>query len=342
MAEAVADNVPAKAGATESKPLFGLSFLENLSEMTMLRQVGLMVGLAASVAIGFAVVLWSQQPDYRPLYGSLAGMDAKQVTETLAAADIPYTVEPNSGALLVKAEDVSRARLKLAAAGVTPTDGTIGFEILDKDQGLGTSQFMEATRYRRGLEGELARTISSLNNVKAARVHLAIPKSSVFVRDERKPSASVLVELYPGRSLEPGQVVAIINLVATSVPELNKSQITVVDQKGNLLSDQVQNSELTMAGKQFDYSRRMESMLTQRVHNILQPILGNDRYKAEVSADVDFSAVESTSEQFNPDQPALRSEQSTSEQRTASNGPQGVPGALSNQPPAPASAPQTT
>ena len=343
MADALPDNVPANTGPAGGKPpLFGLYFLDNLAEMTMLRQVGLMVGLAASVAIGFAVVLWSQQPDYRPLYGSLAGMDAKQVTETLAAADIAYTVEPNSGALLVKADDVARARLKLAAAGVTPTDSNIGFEILDKDQGLGTSQFMEATRYRRGLEGELARTISSLNNVKAARVHLAIPKSSVFVRDERKPSASVLVELYAGRSLEPGQVLAIINLVATSVPELSKSQITVVDQKGNLLSDQAENSELTMAGKQFDYSRRMESLLTQRVHNILQPVLGNDRYKAEVSADVDFSAVESTSEQFNPDQPALRSEQSTNEQRTASNGPQGVPGALSNQPPGPATAPQQT
>nr|WP_314559507.1 flagellar basal-body MS-ring/collar protein FliF [uncultured Pseudomonas sp.] len=341
MAEAVVDNAPAKADG--KPPLFGLSFLENLSEMTMLRQVGLLVGLAASVAIGFAVVLWSQQPDYRPLYGSLAGMDSKQIMETLAAADIAYTVEPNSGALLVKADDVARARMKLAAAGVTPSDSNIGFEILDKDQGLGTSQFMEATRYRRGLEGELARTISSLNNVKGARVHLAIPKSSVFVRDERKPSASVLVELFSGRSLEPGQVLAIINLVATSVPELSKSQITVVDQKGNLLSDMAENSALTQAGKQFDYSRRMESMLTQRVHNILQPVLGNDRYKAEVSADVDFSAVESTSEQFNPDQPALRSEQSTSEQRTAANGPpQGVPGALSNQPPAPASAPQTT
>jgi flagellar M-ring protein FliF len=340
MAEAVSDNLPAKADG--KPPLFGLSFLENLSEMTMLRQVGLMVGLAASVAIGFAVVLWSQQPDYRPLYGSLAGMDSKQIMETLAAADIAYTVEPNSGALLVKADDVARARMKLAAAGVTPSDSNIGFEILDKDQGLGTSQFMEATRYRRGLEGELARTISSLSNVKGARVHLAIPKSSVFVRDERKPSASVLVELFSGRSLEPGQVLAIINLVSTSVPELSKSQITVVDQKGNLLSDMAENSALTQAGKQFDYSRRMESMLTQRVHNILQPVLGNDRYKAEVSADVDFSAVESTSEQFNPDQPALRSEQSTSEQRTASSGPQGVPGALSNQPPAPASAPQTT
>ncbi|RRV07424.1 flagellar basal body M-ring protein FliF [Pseudomonas sp. v388] len=342
MAEATADPVPARAGTPDKKPLFGLAFLENLSEMTMLRQVGLMVGLAASVAIGFAVVLWSQQPDYRPLYGSLAGMDSKQIMDTLTAANISYNVEPNSGALLVKADDVQRARIQLAQAGVVQNDANIGFEILDKDQGLGTSQFMEATRYRRGLEGELARTISSLNNVKAARVHLAIPKSSVFVRDDRKPSASVLVELYAGRSLEPSQVIAITNLVATSVPELSKSQITVVDQKGNLLSDLGENSELTMAGKQFDYSRRMEGMLTQRVQNILQPILGTDRYKAEVSAVVDFSAVESTAESFNPDQPALRSEQSVNEQRSSSLGPQGVPGALSNQPPGPATAPQTT
>ncbi|KAA8713411.1 MULTISPECIES: flagellar basal-body MS-ring/collar protein FliF [Pseudomonas syringae group] len=341
MAEATADPVPARAGASDKKPLFGLSFLENLSEMTMLRQVGLMVGLAASVAIGFAVVLWSQQPDYRPLYGSLAGLDSKQIMDTLTAANIVYTVEPNSGALLVKSDDVQRARIQLAQAGVVQNDANIGFEILDKDQGLGTSQFMEATRYRRGLEGELARTISALNNVKGARVHLAIPKSSVFVRDDRKPSASVLVELYAGRSLEPSQVLAIINLVATSVPELSKSQITVVDQKGTLLSDQAENSELTMAGKQFDYSRRMEGMLTQRVQNILQPILGNDRYKAEVSAVVDFSAVESTAESFNPDQPALRSEQSVNEQRSSSSSSGGVPGALSNQPPGPATAPQT-
>lgn len=340
MAEALS-KVPVTVDSGDpKKPLFGLSFLENLSEMPMLRQIGLLVGLAASVAIGFGVVLWSQQPDYRPLLGSLAGMDASQVMDTLAAADIAYTVEPSSGALLVKADDLARARLRLASAGVAPTDSTIGFEILDKEQGLGTSQFMEATRYRRGLEGELARTVSSLNNVKAARVHLAIPKSSVFVRDERKPSASVLVELYPGRSLEPSQVMAIINLVATSVPELGKSQITVVDQKGNLLSDQQELSELSMAGKQFDHTRRLETLYTQRVHNILQPVLGSGRYKAEVSADVDFSAVESTSETFNPDQPALRSEQSVNEQRQSSLPPQGVPGALSNQPPGAATAPE--
>ena len=341
MAEAVAANVPATTGTQEErKPLFGLSFLENLSDMSMLRQIGLLVGLAASVAIGFAVVLWSQQPDYKPLLGNLAGMDGNQVMEVLNAADITYTVEPNSGALLVKSEDLGRARMKLAAAGVAPSDGNVGFEILDQEQSLGTSQFMEATRYRRGLEGELARTVSSLNNVKAARVHLAIPKSSVFVRDERKPTASVLVELYPGRALEPSQVMAIVNLVATSVPELTKSQVTVVDQKGNLLSDQQELSELTMAGKQFDYTRRMESLFTQRVHNILQPVLGNGRYKAEVSADVDFSAVESTSEMFNPDQPALRSEQQVNEQRSSSLPPQGVPGALSNQPPGAANAPE--
>ena len=337
------DTLPATTGAAPSTPpLFGLTFLENLSGMSMLRQVGLLVGLAASVALGFAVVLWSQQPDYRPLYGSLSGLDTNQVIETLTAADIAYTLEPNSGALLVKADDLARARLKLAAVGVAPSDGNRGFEMLDQEQGLGTSQFMEATRYRRSLEGELARTVSSLNNVKSARVHLAIPKSSVFVRDERRPTASVLVDLYPGRSLEASQVMAIVNLVATSVPELDKSQVTVVDQKGTLLSSQGENSELSMAGKQFDYSRRVEGMFTQRVHNILQPVLGTGRYKAEVSADVDFSAVESTSEMFNPDQPALRSEQKVNEQRQAGLGAQGVPGALSNQPPGPSSAPQTT
>ncbi|MGV8843791.1 MAG: flagellar basal-body MS-ring/collar protein FliF [Pseudomonas sp.] len=336
-----AAGVPARTDSAEQrKPLLGLAFLENLSQMSMLRQVGLLVGLAASVAIGFAVVLWSQQADYRPLYGSLAGMDAKQVTETLAAANISYTIEPTSGALLVEAKDLGRARLKLATAGVSANDGNLGFEILDQEQGLGTSQFMEATRYRRGLEGELARTVSSLNNVKAARVHLAMPKTSVFVRDERKPSASVLVQLYSGRSLDASQVLAIVNLIATSVPELDKSQVTVVDQKGNLLSDMDENAALSMAGKQFDYSRRMENMLIQRVHNILLPVLGSGRYKAEVTADVDFSEVESTAEMFNPDQPALRSEQQVNEQRSSALSSQGVPGALSNQPPGPATAPQ--
>jgi len=168
MADTALNNqVPAKVDASgaSKKPFPGLGFLDNLSEMPILRQVGLMVGLAASVALGFAVVLWSQQPDYRPLYGSMSGLDANQVVEALTSADINYKVDPNTGALLVKADDLGRARLKMASAGVAPTDGIVGFELLDKEQPLGTSQFMEAANYRRGLEGELSRTIASLNGI---------------------------------------------------------------------------------------------------------------------------------------------------------------------------------
>ncbi|MCJ8167951.1 flagellar basal-body MS-ring/collar protein FliF [Atopomonas sediminilitoris] len=325
----------------ESKPLFGLTFLENLSEMSLLRQLGLMVGLAASVAVGFAVVLWSQQPDYRPLSGSLAGVDSAELIEVLTAADIGFRMNPDTGVVMVKSSEYSRAQMKLAQAGVKPQDGLVGYEAMDRDQPLGTSQFMEGQRMRRSLEGELARTISGLMGVKSSRVHLAIPKSSVFVRDNRKPSASVLVDMYPGRTLEPGQVSAIINLVANSVPELDKGQVSVVDQKGNLLSDQEDLSGLTVASRQYDYSRRIESMLTQRVQGILNPVLGDDRYKAEVSADVDFNAVESTSELYNPDQPALRSEQTLQEKRKSSDPVQGIPGALSNQPPGASQVPET-
>lgn len=336
-------NTPALAGAQQAaaarKPLMGLSFLDNVAQLPVLRQVGLLVGLAASVAIGFAVVLWSQQPEFRPLYGSMDGYDAAQVTEVLQAARIRYRVEPNSGALLVRSEDLADARLQLASAGVTPTDRNLGFEILDREQGFGTSQFMESANYRRGLEGELARTISSLNNIKGARVHIAIPRSTVFVRDDRKPSASVLLELFGGRRLEPGQVQAIVNLVATSVPELSRDQVTVVDQHGNLLSDQAELNELTVAGRQFDHVRKLEDTYTRRVHNILQPVLGNGRYKAEVSADVDFSSVESTAEMFSPEA-ALRSEQVVSEARSGAGGPAGVPGALANQPPGGGQAPE--
>ncbi|SDR92850.1 flagellar M-ring protein FliF [Halopseudomonas litoralis] len=323
---------PDPAADTVRKPFMGLGFLDNLAQLPMLRQFALLVGLAASVAIGFAVVLWSQQPEYRPLYGSMDNLDATQVIEVLQQSRIRYKVEPSSGALLVQADDLADARLRLASAGVIQGDGNLGFEILDREKGLGTSQFMEATQYRRGLEGEMARTISSLYNVKAARVHIAMPRSTVFVRDDRKPSASVLLEMYAGRKLEPAQVMAIVNLVATSVPELNKDQVTVVDQHGNLLSDQNELNELTIAGRQFDHTRRLEDTYTRRVHNILQPVLGTGNYKAEVSADVDFSTMESTSENFNPES-SLRSEQVVSEQRASGQSPQGIPGALSNQPP---------
>ncbi|MEC8429209.1 MAG: flagellar basal-body MS-ring/collar protein FliF, partial [Pseudomonadota bacterium] len=209
--------------------------VEGFNNLNILRQAGLMVGLAASVAIGFAVVLWTQGEDYRPLYGSLDRLDSAEVVGILEQYDIKFKVDGGTGALLVAADDVHKARLKLAEAGV-PGENSVGFELLDKEQPLGTSQFMETARFRRGLEGELARTITSINTVRSARVHLAIPKRSVFVRDPRRPSASVFVELYPGRGIRPQQVKAIANLVASSIPELLLEDVTVVDQKGNLLS----------------------------------------------------------------------------------------------------------
>lgn len=330
---------PQAPAGGDRKPFLGMSFLDNLSQLPILRQFGLLVGLAASVAIGFAVVLWSQQPDYQILYNDMQRFDSAQVTEILQTSRIDYRIDPNTGALLVASEDLSDARMRLAGAGVTPRDDNLGFEILDRERGLGTSQFMEAATYRRGLEGEIARTISSMYNIKSARVHIAMPRSTVFVRDDRKPSASVMLEMYSGRALEPSQVMAIVNLVATSVPELGKGEVTVVDQSGTLLSDQSELSELTVAGRQFDYTRRMEETYTRRVNSILQPIVGSGRYRAEVSADVDFSTVESTAEMFSPES-ALRSEQVMTEARGAGQEARGIPGALVNQPPGAAQVPE--
>lgn len=313
--------------------------VEGFNNLNILRQAGLMVGLAASVAIGFAVVLWTQGEDYRPLYGSLDRLDSAEVVSILEQYDIQFKVDGGTGALLVAADDVHKARLKLAEAGV-PGENSVGFELLDKEQPLGTSQFMETARYRRGLEGELARTITSINTVRSARVHLAIPKRSVFVRDPRRPSASVFVELYPGRGIRPQQVKAIANLVASSIPELLLEDVTVVDQKGNLLSTGEEDEEMLMAARHREFTRKMETDITQRINSILEPIVGSESFKAEVSADVDFTAIEQAEEIFNPDLPAVRSEQTLVEDRAGGDLLGGIPGALTNQPPGTGEAPE--
>ncbi|NIB43217.1 flagellar basal body M-ring protein FliF [Pseudomaricurvus alkylphenolicus] len=312
--------------------------IEGFNSLNLIRQAGLMVGLAASVAIGFAVVLWTQGKDYRPLYGSLDRLDSAEVTQILETNDIEFKMDANTGALLVASEHVHKARLKLAEAGL-PGDRSVGFELLDQEQPLGTSQFMESARYRRSLEGELARTVTSINSVRSARVHLAIPKRSVFVRDPRRPSASVFVELFPGRGMKPAQVKAIANLVASSIPELTLDNVTVVDQKGNLLSTGEESEELLMAGRQREYTRKLENDFIQRINSILEPIVGSGSYKAEVSADVDFTEVEQAEEIFNPDLPAVRSEQTLEEARVG-EAVAGIPGALTNQPPGAAQAPE--
>ena len=315
-------------------------YLEGIARLSVPRQVGVIVGLAATVALAVWLVLWTREADMRPLYGSLEHLDSQTVVGVLESNRIPYRIDANSGMLLVEDSRYSEARLKLAEAGM-PSDSAVGFEMLDKEQGLGTSQFLETARFRRGLEGELARTISSITSVRSARVHLAIPERSVFVRDQRKPSASVLLDVVPGRTVEDAQVRAIGNLVASSVPDMELAGVTIVDQKGRLLSNFAEDHEAALASKQLDFTRNLEDQMVERVRRILEPIVGNGRFKAEVTADVDFTAVEQADEIYNPDLPAIRSEQRSEEQRLAGEAGGGIPGALSNQPPVNGSAPET-
>ena len=323
----------ADAEALSGSPMLGFN------KLSIVRQIGLMVGLAASVAIGFAVVLWSQKAEQRVLFSNLTFADANQIIEQLRLYNVPHEFDADGRAILVPDEYVHQARLKLAAEGFT-SDKTVGFEILDQEQSLGTSQFMETARYRRGLEGELARTIASMTSVRNARVHLAIPKDTVFIRDTRKPTASVFLELFSGRKLERDQVASIANLVASSIPALDVKDVTVVDQKGRLLNIRDKDVDVVLAAKQLEYTRSIEDTLLNRVNSILQPVVGIGRFRAEVSADVDFTSVEQTDELYNPDLPALRSEQTMDESRVGNGAAVGVPGALSNQPPGPSSVPE--
>lgn len=312
--------------------------VEGFNNLNLLRQAGLMVGLAASVAIGFAVVLWSQGEDWKPLYGSLDRLDPAEVGKILDFNKIPYKIDGSSGALMVPVNEVAKARIVLAENNVAG-DQYFGYELLDQEQQLGTSQFMESIKYRRGLEGELARTIANINTVRAARVHLAIPKQTVFIRDGREPSASVFVDLYPGRSISQAQIRGIANLVASSVSELDIENVTVVDQKGNLLSVETEDKKLAAANQQLDYRRKMENDIILRIRRLLSPVVGESNFKTEVAADIDFTEVELAEESFNPDMPAVRSEQTVEEQKKGIAATGGVPGALTNQPPVGGQAP---
>ncbi|VAW77405.1 Flagellar M-ring protein FliF [hydrothermal vent metagenome] len=297
-----------------------------------LRQIGLMIGLAASVALGVAVVLWSQEPNYTVLYASLGNKDAGEVVDALKTSGILFKVDQNTGAVMVASNRMHDARMQLAKEGL-PEGGSMGFEMLQKDQGFGTSQFIETARYQRALEGELSRTISTLRNVESARVHLAIPKRSVFLRDRSDPTASVMVSVYSGRSLDEEQVAAIVHLVSSSVPHLEPKKVTIVDQRGNLLSNGAGGDKMAPSSSQFAYNRKLESTYTDRILKLLEPIVGPGRIRATVNADLDFTVTERTQESYNPDLPALRSEQISEDTSRDTAGASGLPGALSNQPP---------
>ncbi len=297
--------------------------------MAGLRPMLLLIGVAAAVAVGVGVALWSQGPTYSLLFGNLADADAAQVTQSLDQSGIQYKVE--NGAVMVPAEHVSEARMKLAAKGLP---GTSGFSLMEKDPGFGVSQFMENARYQHALEQELARTISSLKSVEDARVHLAVPQQSAFVRDRRPVSASVFLKLRAGQRMDREQVNSIVNLIASSIPELAADQVTVVDNQGRLLSAPDKHDEFAAREQQMDIARRMEEDYSQRIESLLAPLLGPGRVRAQVVAQIEMSSTEEAREQYKPDSQVVRSEQTSEEaSRSGAGGAQGVPGALTNQPP---------
>ncbi len=305
------------------------------------RNIGLAVTLAAAIAVLVGLVLWSRAPEYRVLFSNLEEKDGGAVVAALQQMNVPYKTEAG-GTILVPSDQVYDLRFRLASQGL-PRGGNVGFELLDNAK-LGMTQFQQQVAYQRGLEGELARTIQSLAPVESARVHLAIPKPSVFVREQQKPSASVLVSLYAGRSLDPGQVNAIVHLVSSSVPNLNPSDVTVVDQSGSLLTSHSDLSSVQgLNADQLGYLRQVEDYYAQRIEAIVSPIVGNGNVRAEVRADLDFSVSETTSETYQPNptpaSQAIRSQQSVEDVNGGAGTAEGVPGAFSNRPPGAASAP---
>lgn len=309
--------------------------------LPVLRQLGLMLGLAASVALGVAIVLWSRGSEYSLLYGRLSDSETAQVVQSLDSAAIPYRIERGSGVITVPGNKVHEARLQLATRGLPRSSGGEGFELLDKEQGFGTSRFMEQARYNRAIEGELARSIATLQSVEAARVHLAIPKRSVFVRDRSKPRASVVLQLFSGARLDDARLAGIVHLVAASVPGLEAEQVTVVDQKGRLLTNSSGSREIALSSSQLAYTSKLEEHYKQRIMDIIAPVTGADGVRAQVVADVDFTVVESTTQSYKPDNRAVRSEETYEEKQVGLPGAAGIPGALSNQPPTAGSTTET-
>lgn len=301
-----------------------------LKDIPALRQLAVLAGIAVAVAIGLAIWSWSQKPGYVPVYAGLSDKDSAELADALRAADIPMKLE--AGTVTVPQAQLYDARLKLAAQGL-PRGSSQGFELIQQEQGFGTSQFIENARYQHALETELARTIGNLQPVRAARVHLAIPKPSAFARKSDAPSASVFIELYSGRQLEGDQVASIVHLVAASVPGLLPAAVTVIDQFGHLLTNDA-DSALAKTAEQFDYTRRVESDYQRRIEQLLTPMVGAGRVNAQVAADLDFAETEEAREQYGADPAKLRSEQTSEDiQRGAAKTPAGVPGATSNQPP---------
>jgi flagellar M-ring protein FliF len=300
-----------------------------------LRPLLLLVGLAAAVAAGVGVTLWTKGPTFSVLYATLADEEAAAVTRSLSTAGIEYRMEAGSGGISVPAERLNEARMLLAEQGTLQSGG---FANLGKEGGFGVSAFMEGARYQHALETELAKTIASLQQVAAARVHIAAGRNSSFIRDRTPARASVFLQLKAGRKLSSEQVTAIVNLVGSSVADIDPEQVTVVDQTGRLLSSPQGRGEFALRDQQVEFARQMEEMYSQRVEALIAPLVGAGRVRAEVSAQFDMSASEEAREQFNPQGVVVRSEQ-LSEDRSGTAVARGIPGSASNQATAAAATP---
>ncbi|MBQ0956813.1 flagellar basal-body MS-ring/collar protein FliF [Serratia symbiotica] len=303
----------------------------------------LLVAASAAIAIVVALLLWVKSPDYRVLYSSLNDRDGGAIVNQLTQMNIPYRFAENGAALLIPAEKIHETRLRLAQQGL-PKGGAVGFELLDQEK-FGISQFSEQINYQRALEGELSRTIASLGPVQNARVHLALPKPSLFVREQKSPSASVMLTLQPGRALDDGQISAIVYLVSSSVAGMPPGNVTVVDQSGRLLT-QSDGTGRDLNAAQLKYTNEVETRFQRRIEAILAPIVGSTNVHAQVTAQIDFATREQTDEEYQPNQQpnkaAIRSQQTSQSAQSGGAQANGVPGALSNQPSAPVSAPIET
>ena len=337
------ENAPAPinpAAAAMPLPATPLGVMQgNMSRQPIMKQIGLLMAIAASIALGGYIFMWSMSPNYQVLFSGMQPKEASEVVNILQQSGIKYKLDPNTGQLLVPAAKIQNLRLKMAAEGL-PRSASPGMDILSEEQGFGTSQFIERARYQHALEQELARSITGIQNIRSARVHLATPKQSLFVRDRKPSTASVVINLYAGRNLEQGQVAAITHLVASSIPNMDSNNVNVVDQRGNLLTQPARDKSIAMSNNQFQYTQKLEKLYISRIVDILSPIVGMAGVRAQVVAEVDFTITEQTHESYNPDMAALRSVQLQEENRVGASGPSGVPGALSNLPPSAATAPE--
>lgn len=313
-----------------------------LARLTALPRPVLLGLGAAIVALLVVATLWMREPEYRALFSNVEARDGGAIVSVLNQRNVPYKFADNGATILVPADQVYALRLQLAEQGL-PRGGSVGFELLDEPK-FGASQFSEQITYQRALEGELARSIEALQPVKSARVHLAIPRQSLFVRDREAPTASVLLTLYPSRTLSESQVSAIAWLVSSSVPKLNAESVSIVDQDGHLMSSP--GGEAGMDSTRRNFINDVEQRTTQRILTLLNPIVGPGNVRAQVSATVDFSQREQTSEVYRPNETpgtaAIRSKQTSDSAQNGMLPPIGVPGALSNEPPANATAPIQT